>query len=178
MSNLIHLTILASVGMLAVLLAPSASAEDAAEDSTPDDPCVSTDPDVSDHTKWAITAVELFANEQNAEAVATVDACFRLWGPSGGQQQKALWDEGAECPATGEVSEATRESINANGLLNDVSMALWAKARSLHELEQIEPAKQAYARCIYMACGRAWDPQGWFWSPAEDCAEHARELMD
>ncbi len=178
MINLRYLSNLAAAGMLAVLLAPPVLAEDDVEESTPDDPCVSTDPNVSDHTKWAITAVELFGSGQYAEAVATVDACFRLWGPAGGQQQKALYDEGATCPATGEVSERTRESINANGLLNDVSMALWAKARSLHELDQTELAEQAYARCIYMACGRAWDPQGWFWSPAEDCAEHARELLD
>ncbi len=178
MSNLRYFSSLAAAGMLAVLLAPPALAEDVVEESTPDNPCISTDPNVSDHTKWAVTAVELFANEQYAEAVATVDACFGLWGGAGGQQQKALYDEGASCPATGEVSERIRESINENGLLNDVSMALWAKARSLHELGQIEPAKQAYAQCIYMACGRAWDPQGWFWSPAEDCAEHARELLD
>ena len=110
--------------------------------------------------------------------MTTVDACFSLWGSAAGQQQKALYDEGAECPPVGEVSRRTSERIHANGLLNDVSMALWAKARSLHELDEIELAEQAYARCIYMACGRAWDPQGWFWSPAEDCAEHARELLD
>ena len=178
MSNLRLFSNLAAVGMLAVLLAPPVSAEDDAEESTPDEACISTDPDVTDNARWAITAVELFSNEQYADAVATVDACFSLWGPAAGQQQKALYDEGAACPPTGEVSRRTRESIHANGLLNDVSMALWAKARSLHELDQIEPAKQAYAQCIYMACGRAWDPQGWFWSPAEDCAEHASELLD
>ena len=44
--------------------------------------------------------------------------------------------------------------------------------------DQIDAAKQAYAQCIYMACGRAWDPNGWFWSPAEVCAKFGRELVD
>lgn len=60
---------------------------------------------------------------------------------------------------------------------NDVSMALWTKARSLHKLDQIDAAKQAYARCIYMACGRALDPNSRFWSPAEDCAKFGRKLV-
>ena len=64
-----------------------------------------------------------------------------------------------------------------NYLMNDVSMALWAKARSLHALGKDELAKQAYGQCIFMTCGRAWDPKGWFWSPAEDCAEQVQDLL-
>ena len=41
----------------------------------------------------------------------------------------------------------------------------------------MELAKEAYGQCVYMACGRAWDPKGWFWSPAEDCAKFARKLL-
>ena len=46
--------------------------------------------------------------------------------------------------------------------MNDVSTALWAKARSQHQLGDIEQAKVTYGRCVYMACGRAWDPKGGF----------------
>ena len=43
---------------------------------------------------------------------------------------------------------------------------------------EIELAKTSYGRCVYMSCGRTWDPQGWFWSPAKDCAKYARDLLD
>ncbi len=155
----------------------AALAQDAGE-ATPPAACISTNPDVSDSANWALTAVDLFEKKQYADAVATVDACFRYWGPDGGQQQKKMWDSGKKCPRTGEVSKKDKRKIDANGLLNDVSLALWAKARSLHALDQVEPAKKAYARCIYMACGRTWDPQGWYWSPAEDCAKQAGEFVE
>ena len=71
-----------------------------------------------------------------------------------------------------------RLKIQKDYLMNDVSMALWAKARSLHELGQVEAAKKTYAQCIYMSCGRAWDPKGWFWSPAQDCANQVKLLLD
>jgi hypothetical protein len=162
----------------AVLFLNVARAEDSADDVEPTNYCVSADPALGDTAYWAISAVKLFSEEKYAEAVEAVDACFPEWGPAGGHQQKALHDEGAKCPKTGKVSQKTKQKIDANGLLNDVSMALWAKARSLHKLDRMDEAKQAYAQCIYMTCGRAWDPNGWFWSPAEDCAKYGRELVD
>ena len=167
------------VGVIVALIGLNAAwADEGTKDSSFAEACISTDPAISDSAAWAIAAVELFAREQYADAVTTVDACFKHWGPAAGHQQKELHDEGTRCPPVGKVSKRAKKKIDANGLLNDVSMALWAKARSLHELDETEPAKQAYAQCIYMACGRAWDPQGWFWSPAQDCAEHARKLLE
>lgn len=140
-------------------------------------PCISTDPSVSDSSKWAITAVEQFANKQYSEAVATVDACFDQWAPAAGQQQKVMHDNNTACPNTGNVGKRDKRKIDANGLLNDASMALWAKARSLHELGDDDAALTAYGQCVYMSCGRAWDPGGWYWSPAKDCAEQVQPLL-
>ncbi len=175
--DLMKRTIALICSTLAFTSVSTAVAQDA-DGNTPPAACISTNPELSDSAAWAISAVELFEKKQYAEAVATVNACFKYWGPEGGQQQKVYWDKGRNCPRTGEVSKKQKKKIDGNGLLNDVSLALWAKARSLHELEQIEPAKQAYAQCIYMACGRAWDPQGWYWSPAEDCAKQAGEFIE
>jgi hypothetical protein len=66
--------------------------------------------------------------------------------------------------------------------MNDVSMALWTKARSLDELGLDIYAMEAYVECINMTHGRIWDsggyePQGWFWSPAEDCADRAQKYL-
>lgn len=151
----------------AILSLGLARAQDSVDDVEPTNYCVSADPALGDTAYWAITAVELFSEKKYAEAVEAVDACFAEWGPEGGHGQKALYDEGAKCPRTGKVGKREKQKIDANGLINDVSMAFWAKARSLHELGQIDAAKQAYAQCIYMSCGRAWDPKGWYWSPAD-----------
>lgn len=151
-------------------------AEQAEQQGVPANPCYSTDPAMGDSAYWASTAVRLFAEENYEAAVATVDACFKYWGPPAGQAQKKLRDNEVALPPTGKVSADMKAKIEKDYLINDVSMALWAKARSLHELKKNELAKQSYARCLYMEHGRAWDPNGWFWSPAEDCAVHARKL--
>ena len=148
----------------------------AVETGVPANPCYSTDPSLGDSAYWASTAVSLYAQQNYEAAVATVDACFKYWGPKAGQAQKKLRDSDVPLPPTGRVGAEIKAKIEKDYLINDVAMALWAKSRSLHELKRNEEAKQSYAQCLYMEHGRAWDPNGWFWSPAEDCLVHARKL--
>ena len=98
-----------------------------------------------------------------------------LWAGMAFAQSPA--NDKTSCPRTGKVSDTTKKKIEQNYLMNDVSMALWAKASSLHKLGDIESAKETYSQCIYMTCGRAWDPKGWYWSPAQDCAKKVRKLL-
>ncbi|MBT8141424.1 MAG: hypothetical protein KJO88_03580 [Gammaproteobacteria bacterium] len=140
-------------------------------------PCISTKPELGDSAFWAITAIEQFADKQYENAVNTVNTCFSQWGPDAGQQQKMYHDEGKKCPPTGKVGAKSKGKIEKNYLMNDVSTALWAKARSLHMLGKTEQAKQAYSQCMYMTCGRTWDPNGWYWSPAKDCAKQVQSIM-
>jgi tetratricopeptide (TPR) repeat protein len=148
----------------------------AVETGVPANPCYSTDPSLGDSAYWASTAVSLYAQQNYEAAVATVDACFKYWGPKAGQAQKKLRDSDVPLPPTGRVNAEMKAKIGKDYLINDVAMALWAKSRSLHELKRNEEAKQSYAQCLYMEHGRAWDPNGWFWSPAEDCLVYARKL--
>ena len=129
-------------------------------------PCVSRSAELGDSAFWANTAVAQYADGDYEAAVTTVDACFGIWGAKAGQQQKKVHEEGAKCPRTGRVSARAKAKIHENYLMNDVSTALWAKARSQHQLGDIEQAKVTYGRCVYMACGRAWDPKGGFESRA------------
>ena len=152
-------------------------ADDATASNADIDPCVSDSSDLGDSAAWAVRAITQYADGQHQAAVTTVDACFDIWAPEAGQSQKAMFEAGGKCPRTGRVSKKTKAKIQENYLMNDVSMALWAKARSLHELGDLELAKETYGQCVYMACGRAWDPKGWFWSPAQDCAKFARKLL-
>jgi len=165
--------------LVALWLSASNSMANTLLEQTPSsDPCISTNPDLGDSAFWATQAVEFYADKKFDQAVKVVDACFSRWGPAAGQQQKKLYDKGVACPPTGRVGSKTKKKIHQDFLMNDVSMALWAKARSQHELKQLDAAKKSYAMCLYMKCGRAWDTNGWFWSPAEDCAKYAGSLLE
>jgi len=162
---------------IGALLASFAAAESIENNDASINPCISADSELGDSAFWAITSVELFAENKFAESVNTVNACFKQWGPEAGQKQKMMYDKGTSCPDTGRVGRKERLKIQKEYQMNDVSMALWAKARSLHELGEIEAAKNAYAQCMYMTCGRAWDPKGWYWSPAQDCAKQVQSIL-
>lgn len=171
-----QLTITVSLIIALACYSANLMAETAQPSGVPANPCYSTDPTLGDSAYWASTAVSLFAQENYEAAVATVDACFKYWGPKAGQAQKKLRDSDVPLPPTGKVGAQMKAKIEKDYLINDVAMALWAKSRSLHKLKKNEQAKQSYAQCLYMEHGRAWDPNGWFWSPAEDCAVYARKL--
>lgn len=152
-------------------------ADQVSDDNYAANSCFATDLKLGDSAFWAVNAVELFANKDYEKSIAVVDTCFNLWAPEAGHKQKLLNEKGTDCPPTGKVNRIVKRNIEDNYLMNDVSMALWAKARSLHKLKRIESAIKAYSQCVYMACGRAWGPKGWFWSPAQDCAKKAQRLI-
>lgn len=170
-------TLITLICLTATLCSGLTFAQSSANDSPPANPCLSTDSAMGDSAFWAVTAVDQFAAKNYTAAVTTVDACFSQWGPEAGHAQKKMHNEKTRCPRTGKVSGMNKKKIEKNYLINDVSMALWAKANSLHKLGETELAKKAYSQCVYMTCGRAWDPEGWYWSPAKDCAKNIRKLL-
>ena len=111
------------------------------------------------------------------EAVSVVDACFSKFSYDAVVMQKKFNNKNTKFPASGRVSRKEKEKIHENWAVNDVSVALWSKARSLEEMGDIELAKITYSQCIFLTHGRAWDPKGWFWVPASDCADRGRKLI-
>ena len=138
--------------------------------------CHSTNPELGDSAHWAATSLDLFAKNKYEQAVNTVDACFEIFSVDAVVMQKGFNAENTKLPPSGRVSRSTKEKIHDNWAVNDVSVALWAKARSLDKMGDIEQAKIAYAQCIFLTHGRAWDPKGWFWAPASDCIQRGRKL--
>jgi len=61
--------------------------------------------------------------------------------------------------------------------LNDVGTSLFIKAEALKKAGKVDEAKKVYKELIdkyfYSQC---WDPQGWFWKPAE-AAQQALDEM-
>jgi hypothetical protein len=164
--------------MLCIFLVPLPALAEITTLDMPINHCISDDQSIGDSAFWASSAVQKFADKEYASAIATVDACFSQWGLEAAHAQKKMNTKRKDCPPMGAVNGRTKQKIEKNYLINDVSMALWAKARSLHELKGLEAATQSYSQCVYMACGRAWDPNGWYWSPASDCADKVRHLVE
>ena len=140
--------------------------------------CYSTDSELSDSAYWATTSIDLFDKNKYREAVSIVDACFSIFSYEAVVMQKKFNAQNAKFPPSGRVSRKEKEKIHDNWAVNDVSVALWSKARSLEEMGNIDLAKIAYSQCIFLTHGRAWDPKGWFWVPASDCAKRARKLLN
>jgi hypothetical protein len=140
--------------------------------------CHSANSDVGDSAYWAEKSIDLFAKNKFEQAVKTVDACFGLFSYAAVVMQKDFNAKNSKAPPSGKVNRKEKKKIYANWAVNDVSVALWAKARSLEEMGNIELAKIAYSQCIFLSHGRAWDPKGWFWVPANDCAKRGRKLIE
>jgi hypothetical protein len=144
--------------------------------------CFSNNEKLGDSAYWSITAIELFDQKRYEDAVAVVDLCFDIWGPEAQKIQKEMHDSNEPVPAVGKVNTKQKKAIQENFLINDVSMALWTKANSLDKLGLDTYAIKTYIECINMTHGRVWDsggyePNGWFWSPAEDCANKVERFI-
>jgi hypothetical protein len=141
-------------------------------------PCISSDSALGDSAYWANASLELYGQKKYNDAIANVDACLSQWVSGAITLQQRFNKEKAESPPLGKFTESEKKKIYENYLLNDVSIALWVKARSLEDSDQIESAKKIYSNCIYLSHGRAWDPKGWFWSPSSDCIKRGRRLVE
>lgn len=139
--------------------------------------CYSTSTDLNGSANWAATSIDLFAKKRYDQAVNAVDACFDIFSVDAVVMQKNFNAKNTKLPPSGRVSASAKKKIHDNWAVNDVSVALWAKARSLEKMGEIELAKNAYSQCIFLSHGRAWDPNGWFWAPSSDCIKRGRKLI-
>ena len=97
-------------------------------------------------------------------------------------QQEAL----SEPPLLGSANSTQKQNILSNWALNDVGSCYFILGQSLETLGQLEKeqifktilekAKNIYVKAQRFPYARAWDPQGWFWSPAEGAKNRLDEL--
>ncbi len=140
--------------------------------------CYSTNSELSDSAYWAFSAIDSFDKKKYKEAITITDACFDIWASQAVIMQKNFNKDNIKEPLTGNrFSKSEKKAIFSNWAINDVSVAIWAKARSLEELGKLELAKKSYSNCIFLTHGRAWDNRGWFWAPSKDCAQRYLDLV-
>lgn len=111
---------------------------------------------------WAALA----SNDLNA-VTSYVDKIIELYGAKAKEMQESL----KEYPID------SKEKTMNYWALNDVGTALYIKGEAYRNAGKKEEAAQAYKKLIdeyfYAQC---WDPQGWFWKPAEQAQQKLSEL--
>jgi len=126
--------------------------------------------DLSDVSPPSLTAKAWVALRNNdlEEVLAYANKCIELYGEKAAKLQKSLkmppWE--------------SEEKIHSYGLLNDVGTCLFIKGEAYRNAEMIDEAKEVFKELIdKYAFSQCWDPQGWFWKPAE-AAQQRLELFD
>jgi len=127
--------------------------------------------DFGDYTSETLTvkAWEALANNDTENALAYTNKCLELYEPEAKKMQSSL----------SEYPWESKEKIFSYWALNDVGTCLFIKGEALRKADKKEEAKAAYSKLIkeysYAQC---WDPQGWFWKPAEAAERQLEELKE
>ena len=99
--------------------------------------------------------------------VAYVDKVLELYEEKAKAMQESMTEYAWE----------SKDEIFSKWALNDVGTALYIKGEAFKKAGQHEKAKQAYQALVenyfYAQC---WDPNGWFWKPAEAAQQALDEL--
>ena len=116
--------------------------------------------DFGDYTSSYLTtkAWEALANKDLDAVNAYVNKCLELYGAKAKEMQESLTEYPWE----------TKEKIFSFWALNDVGTALYIRGEAYRNAGNEEEAKASFKKLVdeyfYAQC---WDPQGWFWKPAE-----------
>jgi tetratricopeptide (TPR) repeat protein len=135
-------------------------------------------PEIADkppHGVYTFLAWEDFNRGAYQEAIAHATRCVKDFQNIAVAMQQKLASQGVRLPV-GAVSSSTKAQIDENGVLNDVATCLFIIGKSAEGRGDVQAAVQAYGGAVKLSYGRSWDPQGWFWSPAEACSDRLELL--
>jgi tetratricopeptide (TPR) repeat protein len=111
-----------------------------------------------------------------ATAITSSERCVRRFKDEANRDQEELQKKHAPAPPTGKVSAEQKKAIFDQGVLNDVATCYWIKGNSAQKLGRNDEAREAFKAAAKYSYARAWDPKGWFWSPADDAADRSEDI--
>jgi hypothetical protein len=124
----------------------------------------------------AISAAwEALASNKFEVAITNANLWINGFHGQATQLQEKLQKEKADYP-TGAVSDDVKKKILENGVLNNVAACYFIKGEAAIALGRNEEARKAYAEAKKLTFARIWDPQGWFWSPADAAGDKLSTL--
>ncbi len=127
------------------------------------------DVDFGDYTSSQLTqkAWGALANKDLATVEALVNKSLELYGAKAKEMQDSL----------NEYPWESKEKTMSYWALNDVSTDLFILGEAYRAAGKKEEAAQTYKKLIdEYFYGQCWDPQGWFWKPAEAAQQKLGEL--
>jgi tetratricopeptide (TPR) repeat protein len=127
---------------------------------------------LSTSEEFVTAAWNAYSQNDFAKAIELSQECIDRWESDAIKQQSAF----TQAPSNGKVTDDEKKIIFANWALNDVGTAYFIKALSLEKLGKTADAKDAYNQVIALSYARCWDPQGFFWSPAEAASKNLAKL--
>ena len=129
------------------------------------------------HERETGKAWDAFNRKDYRTGISHADKCIQRFSKQAQELQTKLAKARARIP-NGPVTEAQKQKVFANGVLNDVATCLFIKGRCAERLRQIPQAKAAYSAARKLTYARCWDPQGpWFWSPSEGALDRLESLQ-
>ena len=126
--------------------------------------------DFGDHSSATLTAKAWNALNGGGldDALQFVNKCIELYAAEALKMQASL---------TTAPNFATPEAAGPYWALNDVGTCLFIKGQVLTKKGDKAGAKAAYAKLTQeLKFSQCWDPQGWFWKPAEAAKQKLVEL--
>lgn len=126
--------------------------------------------DYGDHTSATIThkAWEALAAQRFDDAVGYARKCIELYEKQAVETQKGLAEP---------VPGTDREAVFKFWALNDVGTCFFIMGQALEKQEKGVDALGAYRQLVEkVPFAQTWDPQGWFWKPADAAKARIRVL--
>jgi len=120
-------------------------------------------------------AWDALGKNSHAEAIKIADECLTAFAASAKALQEQLVKDKATTPV-GEVTPEEKKTLESHWPLNDVAACYIIKGLSLLELKKKDEARDAFTAAAKLSHARVWDPQGWFWSPADKANEELEKL--
>ena len=111
-----------------------------------------------------------------SEAIATAWKVIDEFGEVAGRKQADLEKRQAPTPPKRITTQGEKQKIFDRGLLNDAATCWFIIGFSHEKLNHIAEARNAFLKAAEYTYARAWDPRGWFWSPAEAAKNHLKVL--
>jgi len=133
-------------------------------------------PELPMNARLTVQAWTAFNAGRWEEAIARADECTSRFSQAAEATQTKLAQQSVPPPPVGPVPDDLRRTIASRGPLNDVATCWFMRGRASETLGRTSVAVQAYQTALRFPHARCWDPNGWFWSPAEAAQERLKHL--
>jgi hypothetical protein len=135
----------------------------------------------SKNARLTATAFLAFEDSNFQVAISNAQECIDQYDVQATAFQDNFARTNAVMPPVGTVNTNLAQTINANGVLNDVASCYFIvgecnRKLALQDKTKIADAKEAYEKARYFTYGRCWDTNGFFWSQADAANARLKKL--